>query len=165
LRLEPQGEQRGAGEHGAGGQVGIDGGGVGEQRRAEADRGAGAERPRIGGGLARQRVRERDRKRGDGGEEELDRLVAAERVGGQDQQREADPVGLVEAAGGELAPRSHAALGVLVEQVHVAVVLKRFRCEQVVARVPVLVVEPERGRVDAEQQQPQDEGAAHGGAD
>ena len=49
--VQPQGEQRGAGEHRAGGQLGIDGGAVGQQRRAEADRGRGTERPRVGAAL------------------------------------------------------------------------------------------------------------------
>ena len=60
--------------------------------------------------------------------------------------------------------------GVLVGYVDVAVVAQRLGGQQVVrlvagvAGVPVRV-QSDRGRVDAEQQQPQGEGAAHGGAD
>ena len=73
--------------------------------------------------------------------------------------------GAVLAGAALLALRPHAALGVLVEHVHVAVVPERLGCEQVVGGVASLVVKSERRRVDAEQQQPQGEGTAHGGAD
>jgi hypothetical protein len=58
------------------------------------------------------------------------------------------------------------ALPVLVEHVHVAVVDDRVRREEVVRLVTAVVrprerVEPQGGRVDAEQQQPEGEGATH----
>jgi hypothetical protein len=173
-RRQPHGEQRRAGERGGGGQLGVNGRAVGQQRRAQPYGQRRAERPRVGRHAQRQPVRERDRKRRQRSHEQLDRLRAPERVRGRDQGREAQPVRLVQPAIGLAPVRAQlvgveagvGALPVLVEHVHVAVVDDRVRREQVVRLVAAVIrarecVEPERCRVDAEQQQPEGEGATH----
>jgi hypothetical protein len=174
--VEADRQQRGACQRRAGGQLGIDGAAVGHERRAEADRQGGAHRPRVGDHAQGQPVGEGQRQRGDRREEELDPLCPCDCVRGQDEQRKADPVRLVQPPVGLLAvavevvgievvvgPR-----GVLVLDVHVAVVQQRLRRQQVVRLVTAVVgvaerVEAERGRVDAEQDEPEGEGAPHSG--
>jgi hypothetical protein len=172
--VEPEREQRGAGERRAGAQLGVDRARVGEERWAQPNRDRGPDRPGIGRHVEREPVGERHREGGDRGEEELHALLASHRVGRQDEEREADPVGLVEAPLGLLAVALElvgieapvSALGVLVPHVHVAVVHERLRSEQVVRLVSAVVrvaegVEAERGRVGAEQDQPEGERAPH----
>ena len=174
--VEADREQSGAGQRRAGGQLGIDGAAVGHEGRAEADRQGGPYRPRVGHHAQGQPVGERQRERGDRREEELDPLRPSDRVRGQDEQRKADPVRLVQPPAGLLAvtlevvgievvvgPR-----GVLVLDVHVAVVEQRLGRQQVVRLVTAVVgvaerVEADSGRVDAEQDEPEGEGAPHGG--
>jgi hypothetical protein len=173
--VEPDGEQRGAGERGAGGQLGVDGAPVGQEGRAEADRQRGPDRPGIRHDPQGQPVGEHERQSCDGGEEELDAVGAAGRVGRQDEERKADPVRLVEATLGLLAVPVErvgveicvGALGVLVRDVGVPVLHERLRCEQVVRLVAAVVgvaegVEADGGRVDAEEEQPEGERAPHG---
>ena len=171
---QAQGEQRRARERRAGGQLRIHGAAVGHKRRAEPHGNRRAERPRIGCHPQGEPVGERHRERGDRGQEQLHARRAADGIRGGDQQREAHPVRLVQPA---LGPASVAVqlvgievgvrpLGVLVEHVHVAVLDDRLRGQQVVRLVAAVLrgaerVQPERGRVGGEQQQPEGEGAAH----
>src|SRR6185312_5997134 len=112
--------------------------------------------------------------RGDRGEEQLHAAGAADRVRGRDQQREAHAVRLVQPPVGGTPVRPElvrielgvGAMPVLVADVDVAVVDDRVRREQVVRLVASVVgagerVEPDRGGVDAEEQQPEGEGATH----
>ena len=176
-RGQPHGQERRAGERGRRGQLGIDRRAVGQQRRAEADGKRGAERPRVRRHAQRQPVGERDRQRRDRRQEQLHAPRTAHRVRGRDQEREADPVRLVQASPGLPSLRVEpvrvevrvGALRVLVAHVHVAVVHDRVRREQVVRLVAAVVgagecVEPDRRGVDAEEEQPEGKGAAHGAA-
>ena len=90
----PQRGQRRAREHRAGHQVGVDGGRVRERGRREPDQQRRGARPRLGHDPPRQQRGEREAERRDRGEEQLDALRAAERVGGRDQQREAEALRL-----------------------------------------------------------------------
>jgi hypothetical protein len=173
-RVQSHRQQRGSRQHRRRAELGVHGRAVGQERRAEPDRQRRAERPGIRRHAQREPVGERHREGGDRREEELHRLRPAERVGRRDQQREAHPVRLVQAPV-RLPPvrsqlvrveRRVGAVRVLVEQVDVAVVRDRLGGEQVVRLVAAVVrarerVEPQRRGVDAEQQQPEGEGATH----
>jgi hypothetical protein len=161
--VEPESEQSGARERGAGGQLGIDRRGIGEERRTEAGRKRRPDRPRVGHHPQRQPVRERHRQRCDRRQEELDGSGAAERVRRGDQQREAQPVRLVQPPLGLLAVRVEVvrvevgvgAGGVLVLDVHVPVLNQRLGREQVVGLVAAVIrvaegAQSERCGVDAE---------------
>ena len=116
----------------------------------------------------REPVREHDRERGESGQEELDRLRAAERERGRDESGEPRAVRLVRAAprqpavavervGVELVPRP---LGALVAHVEVAVARERLGRQQVVRLVAGVVrrgerVQPEGGGVGAEEHEPE----------
>ena len=171
---EAQRQQRRARERRARRQLGVDGSPVGQERRAQPDGERGAERPRVGCGPQRQPVAERHGESGDRREEQLHSLRASDRVGRRDQQREADPVRLVQPTlgGASLAPQlvgielGVRVVGVLVEHVHVAVLDDRLRGQQVVRLVAAVLrraerVQPQRRRVGGEQQQPEGEGATH----
>ena len=173
--VEPQREERGGGEHRAGGQLRVDRRPVGKKRRRQTHRRGRPDRPRVGHHAQRETVGQRHPQRGQGRQEQLDGLGAADRVRRRDQHRKADPVRLVQPPVCELAvpvERVRIELGVgacrvLVEQVDVAVVDDRLRAQQVVRLVPAVVgrvegVQPERGGVGGEQQQPEGGGAAHG---
>ena len=172
--VQPQGQQRGAGQRGAGGQLRVDRGAVGQEGRAEAHHGRGADRPRVGHHPERQPVGQRHRQRGDGRQEQLDALRAAHDVGGEDEQREAHAVRLVQAAVGlhsVLVEGVGVELGVgargeLVVHVHVVVALERFGRQQVVRLVAGVVglvegVEAESGGVDAEEHEEEGRGSLH----
>ena len=163
-----QRRQRRAGQQRAGGQLGMDARGVGERGRGEPGQQGGRRRPRLGHHPAREQCGEHEAERRDRGEEELDEGRAAERVGGRDQQREADAVRLVAAPERELpVGRQRAGIEarvgarrVLVAQVEVAVGDDRLGGEQVVRLVAAVLragegVDPERRRVGGEQDRPE----------
>ena len=173
-RAEVQGQQRCARERGPRGELGVDGAAVGHEWRAEPDRERGAERPRVWCRSQREPVSERHRESGDRGEKQLHALHAADPMGRREQQWEADAVRLVQAA----LRRASVAVevvrielgvcagGVLVEHVHVAVLDDRLGGQQIVRLVAAVIrgaerVQPKRGRVGGEQQQPEGEGATH----
>lgn len=173
-RVELERQQRAAGEDRPRGQLGVDGGPVGEEGWRQADDRGGADRPRVGNDPQRDPVGERDRQRGDRGQEQLDAGGAAERVGGGDQQREADAMRLVELSLGLAAvavEQVGVELGVgladeLVAHVDVAVLDDRLRRQQVVGLVARVVgigegVDAERRGVGAEEQQEQGERPSH----
>ena len=165
--VEADREQGGAGQRGARAQLGIDGGAVGQERRAQPDRRGRADGPRVGHHVPGEPVGEHHRQRRQRGQKELDGDGAAEQPGGHEQEREADPEGLVEAPVGLLAPALEVvgievrvgALGVLVADVEVAVIDQRLDRQQIVRLVAAVVgvaegVEAEGGRVDAEEHEP-----------
>jgi hypothetical protein len=171
---EAQRQQRRPGERGARGELGVDRAPVGQERGAEPHGQPRAERPRVRGRPHCEPVSERHRQSGDRREEQLHRLHAADGVGRRDQEREADSVRLVQAALGEASMAVELvrielvvrARGVLVAHVHVAVLNDRLGGQQVVRLIPAVVggaerMQPERGRVAGEQQQPEGEGATH----
>ena len=172
--VEAQGQQRGARECGARGELGVDRAAVGHEWRAEPHRERGSECPRVGCHAQRKPVRQRQRQRGDRSEEQLHSLRAADGIRRRDQEWKADAMWLVQPA---LGPASVAvefvrieagvgALGVLVEHVDVAVLDDRLGGQQVVRLVAAVVggaerVQAQRGRVGGEQQEPEGEGATH----
>ena len=176
-RRQPHGQQRRPGERGRRGQLGVHGRAVRHEGRAQPHGNSRAERPRVRRHADRQPVPERDRQRGDRREEQLHAARPADRVGGRDQEREAHPVRLVQAPLGLPSVRPQLvrvevrvrARVVLVAHVHVAVVDDRVRRQQVVRLVAAVIgagegVEPDRRGVDAEEEQPEGEGATHGAA-
>ena len=175
-RVEPQREQRGAGEGGPGGQLRVDRRGVGQDGRTEPHRQRRADRPRVRNHPPREPIRGRQGERGDRSEEQLDALGPGERIGRGDQQREAESERLVQLDGRLLAVLVEligvevvvGAGGVLVAHVDVAVFHERLGGEQVVGLITAVVgiaerVEPERGGVGAEEEEPQRGRASHGG--
>jgi hypothetical protein len=173
-RVETQRQQGGRREHGAGGQLGVDGRAVGEERRREPNRERGSDRPGVRHNPEGEPVAERHGERRDRGEEELDALGPSRGVGGRDQEREADAVRLVQPALG-LAPVAVEvvrvevlvlAREVLVAHVDVAVLHERLRRQQVVRLVPRIVgvgerVEAEGGGVGGQQDDEEHGGARH----
>ena len=148
-RVEADGQQGGAGQRGARAQLRVHGAAVGQKGRAQTHRAGGAQRPRVGHHVAGQPIAQRHGQRRDRRQEQLDSDLASHEPGGHEQERKADP-----------------ALGVLRVNVDVAIVDQRLDRHQVLTLVPRVVgvadgVETERGRVDAEQQKPQGEGAPH----
>ena len=132
-RVQAQGQKGGAGERGAGAELGVYGGAVGEEGGTQAHHRGGADGPRVGHHPERKAIGQGHGQRGDGGEEQLHPLGPADQVGGQDEEREAHAVGLVQPALGERA--------VLVEPVGVEVGVgagRRTRRER-----------PRRGRASA----------------
>ena len=174
--VQAQRQQGGAGKRGTGGELGVDRGAVGEERGTQAHHRGRAEGPWVGHHAQREAVGQGHGQRGDRGEEQLHPLGPADEVRGQDQEREAHAVGLVQAALGE-----HAVLvelvgvevgvgagDVLVAHVHVVVALQRLGGQQVVGLVPGVVgapegVEADGGGVDPEEQDEEGEGPAHAG--
>jgi hypothetical protein len=96
--VEPQGQYGRAGQRRAGAELRVDRRSVRDERRAQPHGQRGAERPRVRHHPEGEPVRERDGQRRDRRQEQLDPLRAADRVGGRDQDREPEPVRLVEAA-------------------------------------------------------------------
>jgi hypothetical protein len=176
-RGQPHREQRRARQRGRCRQLRVHGRSVGQERWAQADRERGPQRPRVGYNPERQPVRQGDRQRGDRRQEQLHAARPADRVRGGDQEREPHPVRLIQPSLGPAPVRPQLvrvevrvhARPVLVEHVHVAVVDDRVRRQQVMRLVAAVVragerLEPDRGGVDAEEEQPEGEGATHGAA-
>jgi hypothetical protein len=173
--VEPQGEQRGAGERGARSQLGVDRGAVGEERRAQSHRQSRPDRPRVGHHPQRQPVGQRHGKGANRRQEQLDPLRPAERVGRGDQERKARAVGLVQLPLRLLAVlvqlvRVEVVVGagaVLVVYVQVPVFDDRLRREKIVGLIAAVVgvpegIQPDGGGVDTEEQEPEGGGPSHG---
>jgi hypothetical protein len=173
-RVQPHCKERRPDQRRRRGQLRVDRAAICQERRAQPDRERRAERPRVGSHPQRELVGQRERQRRDRRQEQLDRVCAAECERRRDQQREADAVWLVQPPVGLVPVRPELvrvvllvrAGRVLVAHVDVAVVHQRLRGKEVVRLVAAVVraperVQPERGGVDAEQQQPEGEGATH----
>jgi hypothetical protein len=173
--VEPQREKGPAGQRGPGAQLGVDRRAVREEGRAQPDGQRGAERPRVGHHAEREPVGERHGQRRDRRQEQLDALRAAERVGGGDQEREAQAVRLVETTVRLLAVPVQVVRvevvvrpgGVLVLDVDIAVLDKRLGGEQIVRLVAGVVgvaerVESEGRRVGGEEEEPEGRRPSHG---
>jgi hypothetical protein len=171
--LQSHGEERGPRQGRAGRKLGIDGGPVGHERRREAHSKRRGERPGVGHDAQREPVPEGHRQRREGGEKQLHRRRAADRVRGCDHEWKADAVRLVQAAVRLAAVRLQrvrvealvGARGVLVLQVGVAVLDDGPRRQQVMRLVPAVVgvaerVEAEGGPVGGEQDDPESERGA-----
>ena len=165
---EPQRQQRRPGQGGAGGELGVHGHAVGQERRRQPRRQCGAERPRVRRDPPRQQVRQRDGSRGDRRHEQLHRPGAPERERRRDQQRETGTVRLVQPPARER-PVPVQLVGVeglvlarvvVIEHVDVTVLDERVRRQQVVRLVAGVVGVPERvkaqrGGVGSEQDDPE----------
>jgi hypothetical protein len=175
-RVEPERHQPGTREQRPGAELGVDSGRVGQEGRREPHRQRRAERPGVGHHAQRHAVGERHAERGHEREEELHRLRATEREGRRDQQREPQPMRLVEPPVRRLAVLVEVvgvelvvgARGVLILDVHVPVVHERLRGQQVVRLVARVLggperVQPEGGRVDAEEEREEGSGPPHCG--